>query len=91
MDRSLSRIFSSLWTAVPAGRYLPSVSLFFIFQQAEGELLLETGGAEVRHVDWHMGQVDGGFLMSRDPSHRCELASLRPCLRASNKKTFSGR
>src|SRR5215469_4600768 len=37
-------------------------NLFFVFQEAESELLLETGGAEVRHVDWHMGQVDGGFL-----------------------------
>jgi hypothetical protein len=37
-------------------------NLFFVFHQAEGELLLETGGTEVRHVDWHMGQVAGGFL-----------------------------
>jgi hypothetical protein len=37
-------------------------NLFYVFQEAESELLLETGGAKVRHVDWHMRQVDGGFF-----------------------------
>ena len=51
----------SLVDTIPgSGDFLKN--LFFVFHQAKGELLLETGGAEVRHVDWHMRQVAGGFL-----------------------------
>jgi len=51
----------SLVDTIPgSGDFLQN--LFFVFHQAEGELLLEIGGTEVRHVDWHMGQVAGGFL-----------------------------
>jgi len=51
----------SLVDTIPgSGDFLKN--LFFVFHQAESELLLETGGAEVRHVDWHMRQVAGSFL-----------------------------
>src|SRR6516225_4929171 len=48
-------------------------NLFFVFQQAESELLLETGGAEVRHVDWHMGQIPGGFLSRLAQGFICQV------------------
>jgi hypothetical protein len=49
------------------------VTLFFVFHQAERELLLETGGTEVRHVDWHMGQVAGGFLSWFAQGFMCQV------------------
>jgi hypothetical protein len=64
---SITRVWNSITAPDPVIRPCPGggdflKNLFFVFHQAEGELLLETGGTEVRHVDWHMGQVVGGFL-----------------------------
>jgi hypothetical protein len=62
----------SLVDTIPgSGDFLKN--MFFVFHQAEGELLLETGGAEVRHVDWHMGQVGGGFLSWFAQSFICQV------------------
>jgi hypothetical protein len=51
----------SLVDTIPGGGDFVK-NLSFVFQQAESELLFETGGSEVRHMDGHMGQIAGGFL-----------------------------